>query len=371
MTRRALGSTLAGFAGPPRVLLVALLVSACGSAGVGRLDLRARVRRARRPPDRPRRRPLRGSAAPGSPAASPSGSGANGSASPSGSPAPSAATAYLVLRGRRPVSTTFECVTLAVPKDHFAAAGGETWDDHVRHPPRDAARGRGPTSRSPAARATATSPTRTATSTTTRPRSPRPTTWSTWTSAASGGPARSSARRRLPRTTCPRHGRRSRPSATAAAGAAAETFATDCIAEAGVGRGGPPLLRDDAGGRGPRGRPRLPRRRQDGPVRAELRHPVRPDLRGRASRSHRDALRRRPGGPHGRRPDLLRRGGALGGGHPRSRPSPPAPPTRRARPTWPAETPSRPTTPSPTKLDTGPLTFDFPTSNGHDRVSAS
>ena len=50
-------------------------------------------------------------------------------------------------------------------------------------------------------------------------------------------------------------------------------------------RGGPPVLRDQAGGRGPRGRPRLPRRRQDGPLRPQLRHAVRADLRRRASRT--------------------------------------------------------------------------------------
>ena len=47
----------------------------------------------------------------------------------------------------------------------------------------------------------------------------------------------------------------------------------------------PAAVRHDAGDRGPRGDPRLPRRRQDGPLRRELRHAVRPDVRRRPTRS--------------------------------------------------------------------------------------
>ena len=115
------------FAGPIAFLLVALLVSACGSQASAGWTF-APPSGSPAPAGSSAAPSAGGSAAPGSPAASPSGSGANGSASPSGSPAPSAATASWSLVKKEACLTTFECVTLAVPKDHFAAASGETWE---------------------------------------------------------------------------------------------------------------------------------------------------------------------------------------------------------------------------------------------------
>ncbi len=54
--------------------------------------------------------------------------GASASPAPSASPGPAAPAYTLVEKKPCPDTTTFECVTLAVPKDHFAAAGGPTWD---------------------------------------------------------------------------------------------------------------------------------------------------------------------------------------------------------------------------------------------------
>ena len=81
-----------------------------------------------------------------------------------------------------------------------------------------------------------------------------------------------------------------------------------CIAEAGDPRVRAPAVLDDPGDRGPRGHPRLPRRRQARPLRRELRDPVRPDVRRAVPRAHPHALPRRPGRPHARRRHLLRGG---------------------------------------------------------------
>lgn len=69
----------------------------------------------------------------GSPAPSSSASAApSATAGPSASATPAPiggdATYTLVEKRTCPDTETFECVTLAVPKDHFAAAGGETWN---------------------------------------------------------------------------------------------------------------------------------------------------------------------------------------------------------------------------------------------------
>ena len=48
--------------------------------------------------------------------------------SPPVRPRPRGATASWSLVKKEPCLTTFECVTLAVPKDHFATTGGETWN---------------------------------------------------------------------------------------------------------------------------------------------------------------------------------------------------------------------------------------------------
>ena len=50
------------------------------------------------------------------------------SAVPSSTPSAVANTAWTFVGKKTCVGTTFECITLAVPKDHFAAAGGPTWD---------------------------------------------------------------------------------------------------------------------------------------------------------------------------------------------------------------------------------------------------
>jgi pimeloyl-ACP methyl ester carboxylesterase len=59
-------------------------------------------------------------------------SSASPSSSPSGapSPEPSAGTnpTWSLVATKTCPGTTFECITLAVPKDHFAAVGGPTWD---------------------------------------------------------------------------------------------------------------------------------------------------------------------------------------------------------------------------------------------------
>ena len=108
-----------------------------------------------------------------------------------------------------------------------------------------------------------------------------------------------------------------------------------------------PAVRHDAGDRGPRGHPRLPGRRQARPLRRELRHPVRPDVRGGVSPAHPHAVSRRAGRPHARRADLPR------GGRPRLRrrarrdPRPSVPPGPSAWPTSRASRPSPPTTRSP------------------------
>jgi pimeloyl-ACP methyl ester carboxylesterase len=76
------------------------------------------------------------SAAPSAPASQAPASGkpaasgpiASGSPAASGSAAPSGSTASWSLVEKTPCLTTFECVTLAVPKDHFAAGGSPTWN---------------------------------------------------------------------------------------------------------------------------------------------------------------------------------------------------------------------------------------------------
>jgi pimeloyl-ACP methyl ester carboxylesterase len=58
-------------------------------------------------------------------------SAATPSASPAGSPSPTPAAgnaSWTLVRTQPCPGTSFECVTLAVPKDHFAAPGGETWE---------------------------------------------------------------------------------------------------------------------------------------------------------------------------------------------------------------------------------------------------
>ena len=232
----------------------------------------------------------------------------------------------------------FECVTLAVPKDHFAAAGGETWN--VTFAIQRATGERKGTfvviTGGPGYSGI-----------------PRPDSYTDYYATGGHrlvrhrlhGPARDRPvgpdpvhegggdllRRRRP-------GPRSRPS-----GRPRPPRRRDLrqgLHRRGRGRrGGPAVLRDDPGRRGPRGGPRLPRRRQDGPLRRELRHAVRADLRRGPSRSHRDALRRRPGRPDGRRPDVLRRGGPDGRGHARrdarrlhGRTRPARPTSRRRRP---------------------------------------
>ena len=87
-----------------------------------------------------------------------------------------------------------------------------------------------------------------------------------------------------------------------------------------------PAVRDDAGDRGPRGDPRLPGRRQARPLWRELRHPVRPDVRGDVSPAHPHAVSRRAGRPHARRADLPR------GGRPRLRRRARRDPDRMRRP---------------------------------------
>ena len=75
------------------------------------------------------------------------------------------------------------------------------------------------------------------------------------------------------------------PAEAEAAGEAAKTYA-QCLYRRGEDpRSRAADVRDHAGDRGPRGHSRLPRRRQDRPLRRELRHPVRPDVRGGVSRS--------------------------------------------------------------------------------------
>ena len=58
--------------------------------------------------------------------------------------------------------------------------------------------------------------------------------------------------------------------------------------------GGPAAVLDGTGRGGPRGDPAVPGRRQAGPVRRELRDAVRPDVRRAVSRAHQDPLPRRP-----------------------------------------------------------------------------
>ena len=77
------------------------------------------------------------------------------------------------------------------------------------------------------------------------------------------------------------------------------------------GPGGPPVLCDAPGRRGPRGDPRLPRRRHDAPLRRELRNTVRADLRHAPPGPHRHPVPGRPRRPHPRRRQLLRGGRAL------------------------------------------------------------
>ena len=101
------------------------------------------------------------------------------------------------------------------------------------------------------------------------------------------------------------------PAERDAAAAAAETFAKDCVAETGVAEADLPFYATKQAVEDLEAVRALPRRRQDGPLRPELWHAVRADLRGRPPRPHRDALRRRPGRPDDRRPDLLRRGHPL------------------------------------------------------------
>ncbi len=106
------------------ILWIATVVAACGSTAAGWTFA----------PASPTARPAGSGAASGAPSATASGVPASPVASASavpaasGSPAPSGTTASWSLVKKEPCLTTFECVTLAVPKDHFAAAGGETWN---------------------------------------------------------------------------------------------------------------------------------------------------------------------------------------------------------------------------------------------------
>ncbi len=108
------------------VLVVAMLVSACGSAATaGWTFAPASPGAAPAASGAPSAAPSAvTSPAPASPGASPSGAAASGSPAPSAS----ASTAGYTLVSKEPCLTTFECVTLAVPKDHFAPAGGSTWN---------------------------------------------------------------------------------------------------------------------------------------------------------------------------------------------------------------------------------------------------
>ena len=124
------------------------------------------------------------------------------------------------------------------------------------------------------------------------------------------------------------------------------------------------VLRHEAGGRGPRGGPRLSRRREAPALRRELRHAVRPDVRRRAPRPDRDALPRRPGRPDRRRPDLLRRGGAERDGHARRDPRRVHGRGRRCKADVRGGDALAVYDALAARLATGPITFDYPLADG-------
>ena len=216
-------------------------------------------------------------------------------------------------RSRAPTSS-FTCITLRVPRDHFSSAQRPTFDVTFGLHEGDRPAARASSSRRPAAPGRAASPSRTATRSAFDPgitenydivffdqrgvgvseplQCPEaalafystdavPTVSHAQALAYAG--AREDVRRRLHRRD------RRRP-----VGAA--------------------VLRDAPGGRGPRGVPRLPQGRQARPLRRELRHAVRPDIRRRPPEPGPGALRRRAGRPDPRRLRVLggrRRGDRL------------------------------------------------------------
>jgi pimeloyl-ACP methyl ester carboxylesterase len=111
-------------------VLVAALVTACGSSAPVTWTFGSSIGSAA---------PSAGAAASAAPSAGPS-AAPSGEVTASGSPAPSASasagpvpsgssnTAYTVVGTKPCPESRFECVTLSVPKDHFAAPGGDTWD---------------------------------------------------------------------------------------------------------------------------------------------------------------------------------------------------------------------------------------------------
>ena len=211
------------------VLPSALLVAACGST----------ARPAGRSP-RPRWRVL-GRTLVGAPVRSTS-AGRGGVRLACGHPAspappvprPRRGRPRVLVRGRSPCpDTRFECVTLAVPKDHFARRRRRNLGGDVRHPARHEGEEGHLRRDHRRARATATSRRRTATSTTTRPRSPTRTTWSISTSAGSGCPDPiqcTEAAAIYYHVDGPPRG----PGRARAAATAARAFARDCVAESGV-----------------------------------------------------------------------------------------------------------------------------------------
>lgn len=111
---------------PVASLLIAVLVAACSASGSAGWTF-APATSGPAPAASGGSAAAPSAAASGAPAsAAPSASAA--SPAPSGSAAPSGSTASWSLVEKAPCLTTFECVTLAVPKDHFGAAGGPTWN---------------------------------------------------------------------------------------------------------------------------------------------------------------------------------------------------------------------------------------------------
>jgi pimeloyl-ACP methyl ester carboxylesterase len=109
---------------PAAVLVTALVAAACGSASTGKWVVGAAG-----PTPGAAASAAASTPAPAAPSSAPTAPGPSASpASPAGSPTPSGAAASWSLVKKEPCLTTFECVTLAVPKDHFAPAGGPTWN---------------------------------------------------------------------------------------------------------------------------------------------------------------------------------------------------------------------------------------------------